>query len=188
MQETQDRTTLVFNWFEECERENIILSFKGDFNQDLVNAILLLAERNPGVQGGATLVRARVFSVMVECMQNIRKYGAVNESGSEQKPGIVLVCRDKKGYSVKTGNLVLNEEVDALHARLEQIQGLSKEQLKSLHKDVLAKTQLSEKSGAGLGLISIARKCDEFIYKFKPLNDRVSFFSLDLHINFPVTN
>lgn len=188
MQETQDRTKLVFSWFEECERENIILSFKGDFNQDLVNAILLLAERNPGVQGGATLVRARVFSVMVECMQNIRKYGAVNDSGSEQKPGIVLVCRDKKGYSVKTGNLVLNEEVDELKARLEKITPLNKEELKVLHKEVLAKTQLSEKSGAGLGLISILRKTDECLFKFKPLNDRVTFFSLDLHINFPVVN
>ncbi|MCC7302087.1 MAG: hypothetical protein IT233_05550 [Bacteroidia bacterium] len=188
MQETQDRTKLVFNWFEECERENIILSFKGDFNQDLVNAILLLAERNPGVQGGATLVRARVFSVMVECMQNIRKYGAVNESGSEQKPGIVLVCKDKKGYSVKTGNLVLNEEVDRLKERLNRIGPLNKEELKTLHKSVLGTTELSEKSGAGLGLISIARKCDEFIFKFKPLNDRVTFFSLDLHIHFPKIN
>ncbi len=183
--ETLESTALVFSWFEDCERENIILSFKGDFNQDLVNAILLLAERDPGVQGGATLVRARVFSIMVECMQNIRKYGAVNDSGSELKPGIILVCKDDKGYQVKTGNLILNNEVDALRKRLDGISGLNKDQLKGLHKEVLGKTELTEKSGAGLGLISIARKCDQFIPAFKPLNDRVTFFSMDLHINFP---
>ena len=100
MTETQDRAVLLFNWFEQCEKENIILSFKGDFNQDLVNAILLLAERESNEQSSGTLVRARVFSVMVECMQNIRKYGAINSNGSELKPGIVLVCRNENSYSL----------------------------------------------------------------------------------------
>ncbi len=185
MIDSQERTALVFNWFEDCERENIILSFKGDFNQDLVNAILLLAEREPGVQNGATLVRARVFSVMVECMQNIRKYGSVNEDGSELKPGIVLVCKNPEGFAIKTGNLILNGEVESLKKRLEKIQLMSKDELKTTHKNVLSKTELSDKSGAGLGLISIARKCDKLNFNFKHLNDRVTFYSLDIHVNFP---
>ena|SRR5688572_1941556 len=183
MIETTDNAQLIFNWFEECERENIILSFKGDFNQDLVNAILLLAEREPDVQNGGTVPRARVFSIMVECMQNIRKYGAVNDAGSELKPGIILVCRDKDGYSIKTGNLVLNDEVSSLKGRLEKIVALTKEELKTLHKKVLSETQLSEKSGAGLGLISMARKCDSFTFKFQELNERVNFYSLDIHVS-----
>ncbi|MEW6467310.1 MAG: SiaB family protein kinase [Bacteroidota bacterium] len=183
MIETTDRATLLFNWFEECEKENIILSFKGDFNQDLVNAILMLAEREPDVQSGGTVPRARVFSIMVECMQNIRKYGAVNEAGSELKPGIILVCRDKNGYSIKTGNLIVNAEVGALKERLENITRLNKDELKVLHKKVLSETQLSEKSGAGLGLISMARKCDGFSYKFQELNERVNFYSLDILVS-----
>ncbi|HEY6160031.1 MAG TPA: SiaB family protein kinase [Bacteroidia bacterium] len=182
---TQDRAVLLFNWFEQCEKENIILSFKGDFNQDLVNAILLLAEREPDVQSSSTVVRARVFSIMVECMQNIRKYGAVNDAGSELKPGIVLVCRDQHSYALKTGNLVLNEEVPALKEKIERIVGLGKDELKALHKKILAETQLSEKSGAGLGLISILRKCDSFKYSLRKLNDRVHFYSLDISISTP---
>jgi hypothetical protein len=182
---TQDRALLLFNWFEQCEKENIILSFKGDFNQDLVNAILLLAEREPDVQGSSTVVRARVFSIMVECMQNIRKYGAVNDAGSEMKPGIILVCRDAQSYSLKTGNLVENEEVNGLKARIENVIKLGKDELKVLHKKILSETQLSEKSGAGLGIISILRKCDGFSYTIRKLNDRVSFYSLDIKIAAP---
>ena len=182
---TQDRAQLLFNWFEECEKENIILSFKGDFNQDLVNAILILAEREPDVQSGGTVPRARVFSIMVECMQNIRKYGAVNDGGNEMKPGIVLVCCDKNGYAIKTGNLVNNNEVASLKERLGKIHPLSKEELKTLHKNVLSETQLSEKSGAGLGLISMARKCDSFSYKFQEINERINFYSLDIYVSTP---
>lgn len=183
--ETQDKALLLFNWFEQCEKEHIILSFKGDFNQELVNAILLLAERESDVQSSSAVVRTRVFSIMVECMQNIRKYGAVNEAGSEMKPGIILVCRHPSSYSLKTGNLVLNTEVDALKTRIDKIAGLGKEELKTLHKSVLSETQLSDKSGAGLGIISILRKSDGFKFNFKKLNDRVSFYSLDISVSVP---
>ena len=183
MTETQDRSVLLFNWFEQCEKENIILSFKGDFNQDLVNAILLLAERESNEQSSGTLVRARVFSVMVECMQNIRKYGAINTTGSELKPGIVLVCRNEHSYSLKTGNLIMNDEVAPLKTRIEKVVSLGKEDLKVIHKKVLSETSLSDKSGAGLGIISILRKSDGFNYSFKKLDERVSFYSLDITIN-----
>ena len=179
---TTDRAVLLFNWFEQCEKENIILSFKGDFNQDLVNAILLLAEREPDVQSSSTVVRARVFSIMVECMQNIRKYGAVNDAGSEMKPGIILVCRDLSSYSLRTGNLIDNKEVDALRTRIEKVINLNKEELKTLHKKILSETELNDKSGAGLGIISILRKCDGFKYTFRKLNDRISFYSLEITV------
>lgn len=185
MVETQDNATLLYNWMQACERENIILSFKGDFNQDLVNAILLLAEREPDVQSGATLVRARVFSIMVECMQNIRKYGAVNASGSELKPGIVLVCRSENGYALRTGNLIANNEIAPLKEKLEKLKTLNKDDLKALHKKVLSETKLSEKSGAGLGLISIARKCDDMEFDIRQINDKVSFYSLDISVSNP---
>ncbi len=183
MVEAQDNATLLFNWMQECERENIILSFKGDFNQELVNAILLLAEREPDAKMNDIVTRARVFSIMVECMQNIRKYGAVNSEGTELKPGLVLVCRHENGYSLKTGNLITDNEVPALKEKLEIVKTMSKGDLKSLHKKVLSETHLSDKSGAGLGLISITRKCDSIDYAFKKLDGNTSFYTLDIYIS-----
>lgn len=182
MVEVQDKATFLYNWLRECEKEHIILCFQGDFNQDLVNAILLLAERGPEVQNSSTVVRARVFSVLVECMQNIRKYGAPSGS-SDLKPGIVIVCIEKNGYLLKTGNFILDSEIPGLQKRLDEVQKLNKDELKDLHKKVLAETKLSEKSGAGLGLISIARKSDGMGYKFKPLNDGTSFYALDVYVS-----
>mgnify|MGYP006908207804 CR=1 FL=1 len=183
METTTDLTGFVFKWLEECEKENVILTFKGDFNQELVNAILLLSQKDPDFRGSSTQIKARLFGIMVECMQNIRKYGAVNDTGSESKPGIIIVSFDGKTYGVKTGNLVENEKVAALEERLAEIKSLEKENIKQKHKEVLKTTRLSEKSGAGLGLLTIARKADGINFNFKKLNDRVSFFGLDINLN-----
>lgn len=182
MVETQDKATFLYNWLKECEKEHIILCFQGDFNQDLVNAILVLAERGPEVQNSSTVVRARVFSVLVECMQNIRKYGSP-ASSSDLKPGIVIVCLDKDGYLLKTGNFVENNEIPNLKDRLDSVIKMNKDELKESHKKVLAETKLSEKSGAGLGIISIARKSDGMSYLFKSIDDKTSFYALDVYIS-----
>ncbi len=182
MFETQDKAAFLYNWLKECEKENIILCFHGDFNQDLVNAILLLAERGPDVQSSSTVVRARVFSVLVECMQNIRKYGAPT-AGSDLKPGIVIVCIDDKGYTLKTGNFIENVGMPMLKEKLDSVIKLNKDELKELHKKVLGETKLTEKSGAGLGLISIGRKSDGMGYVFKTIDDKTSFYSLDVFIS-----
>lgn len=172
----------MYNWMKECEKENIILCFQGDFNQDLVNAILVLTERGPEIQGSTTVVRARVFSILVECMQNIRKYGASNPLGNDLKPGIVIVCSKNDNFTLKTGNFIVNTEVPKLKERLDGIKAMNKESLKDLHKKVLSETQLSEKSGAGLGLISIGRKADGFDYNFRSIDQEVSFYSLDISV------
>lgn len=181
MVEVQDKATFLYNWLKECEKEHIILCFQGDFNQDLVNAILVLAERGPDIQNSSTVVRARVFSVLVECMQNIRKYGSPT-TVSDLKPGIVIVCMDGDGYLLKTGNFIENSEIPNLKARLDNVIKLGKDELKDLHKKVLGETELSNKSGAGLGLISIARKSDGMGYVFKTIDDKTSFYALDVHI------
>lgn len=173
-----DDTTLIYRWFRDFEEANLLLCFKGEFSQDLVNAILLLAETKNEYHNNKTLVKSRVFSILVECLQNICKHGAAPESGGELRPGIVLVGRGENHFFIKTGNLAVNSDVVKLEERLSQLAKLSKEELKALHKKTLAGTSLNEKSGAGLGLVSIARKAEQISYEFKKLDERISFFSL----------
>lgn len=183
MGETETHVNLLYEWLTDCDKENIILCFKGDFNQDLVNAIVMLTEREPEMQSGSAVARSRVFSVLVECMQNIRKYAAELSSGGDLKPGIVIVSYKDGAYTVSTGNFVTAAQAGALEKRLEELKHLSKDELKTLHKKVLQQTELSDKSGAGLGLISIARKGDSFTYHFRKCSGDLSFYSLNVLIS-----
>jgi hypothetical protein len=182
MAETGTNVNLLYEWLTDCDKENIILCFKGDFNQDLVNAIVMLTEQEPDIKSGPAVVRSRVFSVLVECMQNIRKYAAELSSGGDLKPGIVIVSFKEGAYTVSTGNFVTAAQVPDLEKRLSGLQKMGKEELKALHKKVLSQTELSSKSGAGLGLISIARKGDNIRYNFRTCEGGLSFYSLNVHI------
>ena len=65
----------------------------------------------------------------------------------------------KDGYwSVITANKILTEKIEGLKASIDNINGLNKEDLNALYKKQIREGSLSEKGGAGLGLIDIARK------------------------------
>jgi hypothetical protein len=66
---------------------------------------------------------------------------------------------------------------------LDQINAVSKDELRELYKKILNNEQFSEKGGGGLGFIDIARKSGQKLnYSFKAVNDNVSFFSFQINI------
>lgn len=70
-----------------------------------------------------------------------------------------------------------------MQTRLDEINKLSKEELKDYYKAVLNNGQMSAKGGGGLGMIDIARKTGQKLkYNFMPIDDMYSFFSLNIKI------
>src|SRR5882724_2821195 len=96
-----------------------------------------------------------------------------------------LICRDKDNrYRIVTGNHMLNSNMEKLKNRIDEINAMTKEELKTHYLESLKSTELSAKGGAGLGMIDIARKSgNKLEYRFDPLNDRISFFSLMISID-----
>jgi hypothetical protein len=118
---------------------------------------------------------------MVECLQNISKH-AENRNNivtSKDGRGIFMISKDKSEYNVTTGNVVDNDKVVILRDILESINKLDKEGLKKLYKQQMREGRLSERGGAGLGFIDIARKTGQkLIYSFLTINEEKSFFVL----------
>ena len=165
------------------EEEDIVMSFKGEFNQELINAILLLSSNKDHLNEQSNVIKNRIFSIIVECLQNICKHGADDVSRSEIKPGIILISKEMRTVFISTGNLMLNREVEMLKKKIDHLKGLSQEEIKALSKKTMLTATLSAKSGAGLGLITIARKSNKIDYQIKKLNEQLSFFSLEVSIS-----
>ncbi len=116
---------------------------------------------------------------MVECLQNISKHADSLSDEEEERRGIVMVSKGEDSYNIITGNIIKNERVPGLKETLEHINSLDKEGLSDLYKKQIKESTISEKGGAGLGLIDIAKKTgSKLTYQFKELNDQVSFFIL----------
>lgn len=95
-----------------------------------------------------------------------------------------MVSHGADCYNIITGNVIKNEKVESLRNSLEHVNSLDKEGLSTLFKQQIKEGRISEKGGAGLGFIDIAKKTGNKIeYQFKELNSEVSFFIITTTID-----
>ena len=162
-----------------------MLSFKGELTADLLTSILQIVENKLDRFGESAKVKKRMFNILVECLQNLHHHieRPPLESSDDTPSVVVMIAKNVTGYSVLTGNFILENNADMLKERLEEINSMSKEDVKTLYKSVLADGKMSEKGGGGLGMIDIARKSGEKLeYGFVPFGNGSSFFSLNVKV------
>jgi len=97
---------------------------------------------------------------------------------------LFLVTKVNEEFIISVGNFIKSNKKQILTDRLDQINSLSKEELKSLYKLILNNHDFSEKGGGGLGMIDIARKTGSKLeYNFYEYKDDYSFYSLSINIS-----
>ncbi|MEN7550146.1 SiaB family protein kinase [Rapidithrix thailandica] len=157
---------------------SLILVYEGEFTQEITKSVLAMAERNLDSFGEESSIKRKVFNIMVECLQNICKH-AEAANNSQKSNAIFMIGKHDKEYFITSGNPIANDKVEEMKRQLKTINSLDKTGLKSLYKEVIKSGDLSDKGGAGLGFIDMARKSGEkLMFDFVPINDRLTFFSL----------
>ena len=161
-------------------QRNLILVYEGEFTQEITKSVLSMAERNMDSMGEESSIKRKVFNVMVECLQNICKHADEYDPNSQlSNKAIFMIGKQEGEYVITTGNPIQNQKVAFLNDKLQQINSLDKEGLKALYKDIIKNGDLSERGGAGLGFVDMARKSGQKLeFGFEPMSDNWSFFSL----------
>ena len=176
----------IYDFYDKMERNNIMLSFKGDITSELLTSVLqMLVSKLDSMQEGPK-TKKKVYNVLVECLQNL--YHHMDEVAPEQddkiRSAIFMIGKTDAQYHIITGNYIKNDNVASLKKRLDEINLLTKEELKEYYKAVLNNGEMSMKGGGGLGMIDIARKTGEKLnFSFSPVDDKFSFFSLNIKIS-----
>ncbi len=170
----------AYQLYKTMKTNEINLVYEGEVTQDITKTFTSLTERNMAKSEESNQVQRKVFNVMVECLQNISKHAdTLSDDDEDERRGIVMVSRGDDSYKIITGNVIKNAKIPGLKESLEHINSLDKAGLSSLYKQQIVESKISEKGGAGLGLIDIAKKTgSKLSYQFKELNDEVSFFIL----------
>jgi hypothetical protein len=101
------------------------------------------------------------------------------EKDSQVGNGLFIVGKKDDVWNVITANKILNERIDDLKNSIDHINSLTRDELNALYKKQIREGSLSNKGGAGLGLIDIARKTGRKLdYQFLPLEDKKNYFFL----------
>jgi hypothetical protein len=160
----------------EMNENQLMLCYRGDMSQDIVIALLNLAENKLNQTSFDTTVKSRVFGVMVECLQNITQHSEKSEHS--QSNMFMIGCSDA-GYIIYSGNVIRSERVEELKSRILKINTMTESELKEFYKYWMKIESLSGKTEFGLGLIHIARKTGNNLeFDFEKMDDNNHFFSL----------
>lgn len=179
LKENQGFLDFAYQLYKTMKTNEISLVYEGEVTQEITKTFTSLTEKSLAKSAESNQVQRKVFNVMVECLQNISKHADSLNEEEEERRGIVMVSKGSDSYSIITGNIIKNEKVEELQKSLQLVNSLDKEGLSDLYKRQIKEGRISDKGGAGLGLIDIAKKTgSKLSYQFKTLNDNRSFFIL----------
>ena len=169
----------VLSLHDEMASNGFSLVYEGEFSHEVMKMFTSMAERDMDKSNEDKAVKRKVFHVMVECLQNMTKHSDDVDQNDGIGNGLFIVGKKDGYWSVITANRILKEKIEGLKKSIDNINSLNKEDLNALYKKQIREGSLSEKGGAGLGLIDIARKTGRQLdYQFLPLEDNENYFFL----------
>lgn len=173
------------SFFQNLQNDNLCFGYQGTFNDEITNRVIDLSENNINLHVELSKMKNKVSFLMAECFQNIVRHGELNKDAvkdSSESTGLFLTRNINDTFIISSGNLIHDNLVDDLSSKLEKVNALDLNELRSTYLDVLTKEGMSEKGGAGLGLLEMARRSKQKLeFAFKKMGKNLSFFYLQIN-------
>ena len=162
---------------------NIYLLWSGHITPDVGKEVLSFTETKLIEDDVESNQKRRVFSILVEIIENVAKYSPGRDPEEKFGMPIAMIRFGDRAYTITTGNLVKNEKVDQLKDTLDKINSYDKAGLKELFRKLLSEQNNSSDGTGNMGFIDMARKSgSKLIYEFEKLNDSYSYYTLSVKI------
>ncbi|MBR4440754.1 MAG: SiaB family protein kinase [Bacteroidales bacterium] len=171
---------ILYNILKDDELSFIYL---GQFNNPVLGMTTELWKGYMSKYANSEGHRNKLSFLMVECFQNILRYGLSGRNETETRGEIFIVRRYGNSYYITSGNYIDNTKAEATKAKLKRVNSMSADELKKIFVETLTNKQLSKEGGAGLGFVEMIRKTKEKLdFKFTKVDDNRSFFYFQIRL------
>jgi hypothetical protein len=161
---------------EKMMKERLMFVYRGVVTNENSASLLMLLEKEMENSEFGFVGRKRLFMFVLESLQNVSRHSDRNEYS---EMSLVVYSKTDTGYTVTTGNVIETERINDLRNRLNEINHLDAGEIRSVYRQMLSHSEFSNKGGAGLGLIEMAKKTgNKLDYDFIKLDNRFSYFIL----------
>lgn len=125
--------------------------------QSVSTMLEVMRETLEGVESVALQQRRRLNHVAVELLQNVSRHGYDGAArGEARRPlGFALFRVERSQMRVVTANLCVRKVAESVQASVIRLNSLTLDQVRALHKVQLAGGEISDRGGAGLGLMDV---------------------------------
>ena len=161
-----------------------MLSYKGAVNHDLLDCLLQLTESKLSGHEKKKTLKKKVYTIVVEVLQNIYHHFDASSLSDDFDSIAFVIGKGEEGYSIIAGNYASSLTIAFLKSKIDEINKLSPDELKQRYIEELECEGFTDKGGAGLGILYIARKSGEKI-EYEVVQDGmdVPFFSLKIKVS-----
>ena len=162
---------------------NVYLIWSGHLSPDIGKEVISFTETKLSEEDVDAGLRRKVFSILVESLDNVAKYSPGLEAEEKFGMPVAIIRLEDRVYTVTTGNLIENDKVAELTRKIDDVNKCDKERLMVLFKEALLKQTIESESTGNLGLIEMARKSSgKLIYHFDRVNKLYSYYILTLKV------
>ena len=163
--------------------EGILMCFNGPFRHSIIEELGKAVRKHLETEDVRKSAMADVFSVFIEAAQNVSNYALRNRSDdlgrTRLQSGILVIGRQGEAYQIRCGNYLRSEDTPALLLQLDRLGRLDKAGLKAVYKEQMHAAVPPGGTGAGLGLITMARTASQpLAYAVVRGEPGLDFFSL----------
>ena len=159
----------------------IINSHCGILNEMIVNDLAYTTEKILKDRACKKPFVKRIFSLLVELVQNIFLHGEYEE---DQKLAYLIVAMKDENIVISSANVSSIVKEIKISAKIKKINALDRDGLKEYYLEVLTNGEISDKGGAGLGFITISMKAKNNLdFEFDKIDGQFSLFKLETVIN-----
>ena len=162
---------------------NVYLIWSGHISTDVEKEVLTFTETKLVEEDVELNIRRRVFSILVEILENVAKYSPGKEAEEQLGMPVAMIRVEDEVYSLTTGNLIKNTDVEDLRSKLDIINKNDKIGLKELFRNSLSGQKIQSESTGNMGLIDMARKSgSKLVYQFEQINELYSYYTLTVKV------
>lgn len=178
----------LYSFNQQLKSEGILYCYSGMFTQGIIEETGEILMRKIEKESNDINVTQKVVTIFIEQIQNIlihseEKYYDENDE-KEYPSGIVTIGYQDNAYFVLSGNIIKKDAKSAIAEKIDKMNSLDKNELKTLYKEKLKSTEPLTQKGAGLGLIEIARRCSSPIeYNFTDINTTQTYYAIKVSVN-----
>jgi tetratricopeptide (TPR) repeat protein len=163
--------------------KEVIIEYKGIIDIEKIEDLISKTKEKLQNVELKNQVKKKTINILVECLENIQKYSSDKDIENNYLPE-VSVFYNNDFLTIESKNPIDKSNIEKLEKHIELVNNYDKENLKKLYEEVISNGNLSEKGGAGLGLIDIALKSNNKIeYSFSEIDSELYYFKLKILIN-----
>lgn len=162
----------------EIQIEDVIVSYAGALNMDIVSSVMNLSEVTLLAQAIKLKQRKSLINIVIEGLQNVLHHTIEDSNfNGQHRDCLVMIGKEDAHLCVYIGNYIKATHIPILRQKLESLQAMTSEELHRYYLETLDKDTFPTKGGAGLGWIRIFLDSNRAVsYHFEKVNEQYSFF------------